>query len=91
MKKVIIFLCLSLAFILTGCFHTGRIEGGKRVHRGFNNEYFDLVCIYENENYGSYICYDGNTGVMYALQYSGRQFGITPIYNADGSLKLYNK
>lgn len=52
------------------------------------NKYFDLHEIYE---YGcGSVAYDKNTGVMYFMIVDGYRFGITPIYNADGSLKLYD-
>ena len=35
----------------------------------------------------STVFYDKNTGVMYYSNY--RKGGITPIFNADGTLKLY--
>lgn len=38
-------------------------------------------------NCSSIVCYDIETKVMY-LQGSG---GITPMYNADGTLKLYDE
>lgn len=53
-----------------------------------NNEYFDLVVIYEDSS-STKIAYDKNTGVMYYIKSNFYAYGITPIYNADGSLKLY--
>lgn len=53
-----------------------------------NNEYFNLVVIYEDSG-SAEIAYDKNTGVMYYIKSNSHAYGITPIYNADGSLKLY--
>lgn len=53
-----------------------------------NNEYFNLVVIYEDSS-STEIAYDKNTGVMYYIKSNFYTYGITPIYNADGSLKLY--
>lgn len=59
------------------------------------SEYLDLVKI-EDENTprkhnGANIYYDRNTKVMYFGDYSNSNYGwMCPIYNADGSLKLYN-
>ena len=53
-----------------------------------NNEYFNLVVIYEDSS-STKIAYDKNTGVMYYIKSNFYAYGITPIYNADGSLKLY--
>ena len=51
------------------------------------SEYCDLVKI--ESGVSETIYYDRNTKVMYCLinEYSG----ITPIYNADGTLKLYKE
>lgn len=37
------------------------------------------------------VLYDKNTKVMYFVKRSGYQFGITPIYNSDGTVKLYDE
>lgn len=53
------------------------------------NKYFDLIEIC-SKNHES-ICYDKNTGVMYYRWHEVHQYGITPIYNADGTLKIYER
>ena len=35
--------------------------------------------------------YDKNTGVMYLCKYGQSSSFMTPIYNADGTLKLYEE
>lgn len=78
-----IFLCLGTV----GC-------GGKdvsEVDNVYGNKYIDLVTIYQNDFAGTSVCYDRNTKVMYFIKDSGYRFGITPIYNTDGSLKLYEE
>lgn len=86
MKKKIaaIALGLSMCFGMTGCSSGGDItpENSK-----LGNKYFDLVNIYEDGC--TNVAYDKNTNVMYFLRSNGNSFGITPIYNSDGSLKLY--
>lgn len=61
------------------------------------SEYLDLVKIegrYENTpiiHDSANIYYDRNTKVMYFGYYSNSHYGwMCPIYNADGSLKLYD-
>lgn len=87
-KKVLtIILAIFLCLETVGC--------GERyvpeVDSFYGNKYIDLVIIYENTNYGTKVCYDRNTKVMYFMKTSIYQFGITPIYNTDGSLKLYEE
>lgn len=55
------------------------------------NKYFDLVYIYEDKTAGTHVGYDRNTGVMYFVYITSYKCSITPIYNADGSLKLYEE
>ena len=50
--------------------------------------YFDFCHIPCDELSGEMVFYDKNTGVMYFSRPKG---GITPIYNADGTLKLYKE
>ena len=53
------------------------------------NKYFPLVIIYEDDR--SDVVYDKNTNVMYYIYHNYDKYGITPIYNSDGSVKLYEE
>lgn len=54
----------------------------------FNN-YFDIEIVEEYDC--NAICYDRNTGVMYYIRnYDLNNSYAIPIYNSDGSLKLYS-
>lgn len=92
MKKKILAIALSLVlcFELTGC--SSQQSTVELTENDINN-YIDLVVICER--YTSVlglvaVVYDRNTGVMYLIKMSGYQFGISPIYNSDGTIKLYN-
>lgn len=54
------------------------------------NKYIDLVTIYKDNGQATEVLYDKNTKVMYFSQQSSYKFGITPIYNSDGTVKLYD-
>nr|WP_270249262.1 hypothetical protein [Coprococcus catus] len=69
---------------ITGCTKGEDIESAE-YDRG--NKYFPLVIIYKDDH--SYIAYDKNKKVMYCIFQNYDKFGITPIYNADGSVELY--
>lgn len=83
MKKKILVVALGLAlcFGMTGC-TKGDIEPESSY---LANKYIDLVI-----KHGTEVLYDKNTKVMYFLRQNGQQFGITPIYNSDGTVKLYD-
>ena len=38
-----------------------------------------------------YIVYANDTKVKYFVKWTGYQFGITPLYNADGTLQIYEE
>lgn len=86
-KKILaVALGLTLCFGMTGC-AKGDIEPESSC---FANKYIDLVTIYKDDNCNTEVLYDKNTKVMYFVKCSGYQFGITPIYNSDGTVKLYD-
>ena len=104
MKKKILAIALSLVlcFELTGCSsqqstveltECSSQQSTVELTENDINNYIDLVVICER--YTSVlglaaVVYDRNTGVMYLIKMSGYQFGISPIYNSDGTIKLYN-
>ena len=87
-KKILaVVLGLTLCFGMTGC-TKGDIEPESS---RFANKYIDLVTIYKDDNCDTEVLYDKNTKVMYFFKRSAYQFGITPIYNSDGTVKLYDE
>lgn len=85
-KILAVALGLTLCFGMTGC-TKGDIEPESS---SLANKYIDLVTIYKDDNHNTKVLYDKNTKVMYFVKWSGYQFGITPIYNSDGTVKLYD-
>lgn len=83
MKKILL-LATTLAAVLamTGCTDLAKEDTVKV------GDYIDMrrVCSSMDEQ----IFYDNNTGVMY-YQYNLTRYkcGLTPIYNTDGTLKIY--
>lgn len=86
-KILIVALALVLCFGMTGC-AKGDIEPESS---RLANKYIDLVTIYRDNDHNTEVLYDKNTKVMYFVKQSGYQFGITPIYNSDGTVKLYDE
>lgn len=79
-----------MCFEVTGC--SSQQSTVELTENDINN-YIDLVVICER--YTSVLglvamAYDRNTGVIYFIKRCGYQFGISPIYNSDGTVKLYN-
>lgn len=100
MKKKILALTLSLAlcFGITGCaapfsklfpVELDKLDKlGELREFNISNEYIDLETVYEDCT--RKVVYDKNTKVMYLIVDGYSYFGITPIYNADGTVKLYD-
>lgn len=82
MKKIALIMALGLT-TLTGCCSPTQSSAA--------NKYIDLVVIYENLSQQTEVMYDKNTGVMYFHRDSRYDSFMTPIYNADGTLKLYEE
>lgn len=87
MKKIALIMALGLT-TLTGCCSGHDVEP---TQSSAANKYIDLVVIYENLSQQTEVMYDKNTGVMYFHRDSRYDSFMTPIYNADGTLKLYEE
>lgn len=91
MKRILIFaiLCGLFALFLTGCARSN-------VSPDFiDTSAVNFVLIKENVNVGdmnSYhhsLYYDSTTGVIYMVTYGTYVYSVTPLYNADGTLKIW--
>lgn len=81
----------SIVFGVTGC---SSQQSDIEPTKNDINKYIDLVVISEDytSTFGDVsVAYDRNTGVMYFIKKSVYQFGISPIYNSDGTVKLYEE
>lgn len=95
MKKRLlsVVLAVALAVCLVGCGTTYQEATGQtesNTSRDFGNGYFTVIT-----EWGGYkIVYAKDTKVKYLIGYRDypySQFGITPLYNADGTLQIYEE
>lgn len=91
MKKIMILVVL-IAIVLTGCGTTYEQATGQPGHDDWGNGYF--VKVYEwggtfDDGSTYTIVYAKDTKVQYLVVRSQHGVGITPLYNADGSLQIY--
>jgi hypothetical protein len=92
MKKFILILIASIIFtscnaptvVNIGDFSTGEIKTEFTF-----KDFFDPVVIVQKE--GTAIIMDKNTGVFYVRKHSGYQWGMSPIYDSDGSVLTKEK
>lgn len=93
MKKQIIMTAVVLVtslLILTSCENDNHsYNNADKTHKDYGNGYF--TTIKEWDDGWCKIVYANDTGVMYFVYDGCKQYGITPLYNADGTLQVYHK
>lgn len=89
MRKIIATLCVCL--LLTGC--GTRYEDAEDISKMKGGGYFTMIKEWGGvNNDGIYsIVYANDTRVKYLIWRSGYKGGITPLYNADGTLQIYEE
>lgn len=93
MKKkiaLILIFCI-IATMLCGCSSTSYNEAKTSDTYTFSNGYFTVIKEWDGGiNFPlEQIVYANDTGVMYYVYVYGHCSGITPLYNADGTLQIY--
>ncbi len=91
MNKYLFILMMFVVIVLTGCgAATYEQATGQPSNNDFANGYFTEVYDWNDLDNYYHVVYANDTKVMYViiggLQY---QRGISPLYNADGSLQIY--
>lgn len=81
--KIKILLCALLCAMLCSCGDSKYISIAEI--SGLEYRFVEI-----NDSYYETICYDRETGVMYVLL-RGMGGGISPLYNADGSVMIYDE
>lgn len=92
MKRLLLLLlaCLML-LLLTGCgkdYQEAITHNTPDIGRGYFNTIKQWGGI-DSDWY--YIIYANDTKVMYLIITGGHRLGITPLYNADGTLQVYSE
>ncbi len=85
MKKFLI-VVMVLALALTGC------ETTRKSYEDGEKTFFDKFVVLEERHEGSawlYTMYDKETKVEYFYEISYQREAMCPIYNADGTVKVY--
>ena len=93
MKKkiaLILILCI-IAAILCGCSKVSYEDASSKISIDFSNGYFTPVKEWgtDVDSYYQQLVYANGTGVMYYIIKTSKGIGITPLYNADGTLQIW--
>jgi hypothetical protein len=90
-KKVVLALVLCIiAAMLCGCSSSYK-EANTNPDNYFSKGYFTIIKSWDGgmDFPTEYILYANDTGVMYYVFRSHYSGGITPLYNADGTLQIW--
>ena len=93
MKKtiaLILVLCI-IAAILCGCSKVSYEDASSEISIDFSNGYFTPVKEWgtDIDSFYQQIVYANDTKVMYYIIKTHKGIGITPLYNADGTLQIW--
>lgn len=98
MKKIIFILLIIVSIIFVSCnvpteVNIGNFPVGKAGFGATFTDFFDPVELVhiDRDGVSAAIIMDKNTGVLYVWKRSGYQFGISPIYDSDGSVLTKDK
>lgn len=95
MKKLIsVALAVAMVVCLTACGTTYQQATGQtesNTNGSLCNGYFTKITEWEDAFSNYYIVYANDTKVKYFVMSSQTKSGITPLYNADGTLQIYEE
>lgn len=93
MKRIKYIALLCLVYVLTACGTTYQEATGETstASDDLYNGYFTIVTKWEEVSSTYYIVYANDTKVKYFVSNSQYRSGITPLYNRDGSLQVYDE
>lgn len=90
-KLIVLFVMCSLLLSLVGCGKSYQESTKSNDNYVIGKGYFTKVKQWGGGMECSYsIVYANDTKVMYFITTGGSVFGITPLYNADGTLQIYD-
>ena len=91
MKKFcLVLIIILMATMLCSCSSTSYDEAKTSNTYAFSNGYFTVIKEWgDTLHFNEYIVYAKDTGVMYYVFRTSYGGGMTPLYNTDGTLQIY--
>lgn len=87
-KIILLMSCMVLLFGFTGC---KNYEDAYEIERSYFGDYFIAIKMWDDLNGTYIIAYAKDTKVKYFVCTEHYRLAITPLYNADGSLQVYEE
>lgn len=92
MKKIIALFMICITLITLASCGGVKYEDAEEISELSSDEYFTIVKRFGDSLTTQYsIAYANDSKVMYLIVDSGYGYGITPLYNADGTLQVYEE
>ena len=96
MKKIVFILAVAMSIVFVSCNAPTKVKtisaDGVESSNIFEDFFNPVELVYAGENDTSTaIVMDKNTGVLYVQKWSGHQWGMSPIYDSDGSVLTKEK
>lgn len=98
MKKIRKIICITVitlmfCFICTACGKTYQeaVEQEYVTESSMCGNYFAILTEWSDDTGYYRIVYAKDTKVKYLISWNSYKFGITPLYNADGTLQVYEE
>ena len=89
-KKLLgVVLCGMLTLSCVGCGTSYQEATNTDCKEDYGGGYFTLLTEWNSSEVNYRIVYANDTNVKYLICISGYKYGITPLYNANGTLKIY--
>ena len=91
MKKKILTILTCVIFTVSccGCGVSYEDAVNTETKEDYGNGYFTEITKWNTDTYHYRIVYANDTKVKYLTVSGGHWYGITPLYNADGTLQVY--
>ena len=91
-KKILsILLCGILVLFFGGCGQNYQEAIDNNSTKEYAGGYFTIITEWNGEGEDYYIAYANDTKVKYLIWSSVYRSGMTPLYNADGTLQIYGE
>lgn len=96
MKKFFFAAIIAVSLLFTACNATTEVKtltaSGVESSATFKDFFNPVRLVHSsNDNISAEIIMDKNTGVLYIMKWSGYQWGISPIYDSDGTVLTKEK
>lgn len=89
-SKIALVVVMMVCLTSCGTTYQEATRQTKPKEESIGDGYFTVITSWGSAN-SYYIVYANDTKVKYFVMWTGYQYGITPLYNADGTLQIHEE